>query len=321
MPINIKHTDAFTLLKSLPDNSVDLIATDPPYYRVRKDDWDNQWKTEADFLEWCQQLAVEFKRVLKDNGSLYWFAGDKLASRIEIEVRKHLTVKNHIVWYKPTGRHKCTCKRMQRKYFGASERVIFAVAVDNEKKETNKSYSNACEPLIRYFREALNKSDFNQTDINRHLKKQMSGHWFGRSQWQLPSGNDYKKLQKLLPQLTRSYESLVKERDLLLSKKHHAYSRIFNVDKSTFNTDVWICNPVQYYEGKHTCEKPSELMEHIINASSRPGDLVLDPFVGSGSTAIAAKKLGRDFIGCELDKNYADRARESIRKQQYIVMA
>lgn len=42
--------------------------------------------------------------------------------------------------------------------------------------------------------------------------------------------------------------------------------------------------PVQWYQGKHPCEKPLDLIRHIIEASSRPGDVVLDTFVGSGST-------------------------------------
>ena len=59
-------------------------------------------------------------------------------------------------------------------------------------------------------------------------------------------------------------------------------------------------SPVQWYPGKHPCEKPLDLMRHIIEASSRPGDVVLDTFVGSGSTAIACRELGRVFVGCEM---------------------
>lgn len=54
--------------------------------------------------------------------------------------------------------------------------------------------------------------------------------------------------------------------------------------------------------GKHPCEKPSALMEHIIATSSRPGDVVADFFMGSGSTIKAALKLGRKAIGVELEE-------------------
>jgi DNA modification methylase len=66
-------------------------------------------------------------------------------------------------------------------------------------------------------------------------------------------------------------------------------------------TDVWTFPTVQDYKGKHICEKPAAMIEHIITASSRPGAVVLDCFAGSGSTLLAAKRLGRDFIGMEID--------------------
>ena len=63
-----------------------------------------------------------------------------------------------------------------------------------------------------------------------------------------------------------------------------------------------------FYEGKHPCEKPLDLMEHIITASSMPGDLVLDTFVGSGSTALACINTGRKFVGCEMGEGEFDGA-------------
>lgn len=54
-------------------------------------------------------------------------------------------------------------------------------------------------------------------------------------------------------------------------------------------------------KGLHLTTKPLELIERMIQASSQPGDLVLDCFMGSGTTAVAAKKLGRNFIGCDND--------------------
>ncbi|EEU9512820.1 site-specific DNA-methyltransferase, partial [Escherichia coli] len=59
--------------------------------------------------------------------------------------------------------------------------------------------------------------------------------------------------------------------------------------------------PVQYYPGKHPCEKPADMLRQIIEASSHPGDLVADFFMGSGSTIKAAMALGRRVIGVELE--------------------
>ncbi|MGC9955085.1 MAG: site-specific DNA-methyltransferase [Rhizomicrobium sp.] len=62
----------------------------------------------------------------------------------------------------------------------------------------------------------------------------------------------------------------------------------------------------------HPNEKPVELLKHLIEATTRPGDIVLDPFVGSGTTAVAAKALGRRYIGIELDLGYANAAKARV---------
>lgn len=64
--------------------------------------------------------------------------------------------------------------------------------------------------------------------------------------------------------------------------------------------------------GKHPTQKPAKLMEYFVGLLSNPGDTVLDPFMGSGSTGVAAKKLGRSFIGIELDPQYFAIAKNRI---------
>ncbi len=73
---------------------------------------------------------------------------------------------------------------------------------------------------------------------------------------------------------------------------------------------------------QHPTSKPLELIERIINASSNEGDLVLDCFMGSGTTAIACKETGRNFIGCDKNKSYVNLARKALRemeKQQKLI--
>ena len=67
---------------------------------------------------------------------------------------------------------------------------------------------------------------------------------------------------------------------------------------------VWSVNK-KPYKGAHFATFPPELIEPCVLAGSKEGDIVLDPFMGSGTTAMVAKKLGRDYIGCELNKDYA----------------
>ena len=64
----------------------------------------------------------------------------------------------------------------------------------------------------------------------------------------------------------------------------------------------------------HPTQKPLELIKRLILASSNEGDLVFDGFAGSGTTGVACKELGRNFIGCELDENYCKIANERIKE-------
>ena len=73
---------------------------------------------------------------------------------------------------------------------------------------------------------------------------------------------------------------------------------------------MWDFDPVQAYPGKHPCEKPQALWCHMLNASTRPGAVVFDPFAGSGSLGDACHSLGRQFIGVEkCPDNYAKAVR------------
>src|SRR5690606_33469343 len=77
--VTVFHADALDLLRSLPDGSVNLIATDPPYFRVKNEAWDRAWKSEREFLRWFGSLCREWRRVLAPNGSLYVFASPDMA--------------------------------------------------------------------------------------------------------------------------------------------------------------------------------------------------------------------------------------------------
>jgi site-specific DNA-methyltransferase (adenine-specific) len=67
-------------------------------------------------------------------------------------------------------------------------------------------------------------------------------------------------------------------------------------------------------EGTHPTEKPVPLMSELVSLFSNEGDVVLDPFMGSGTTGVAAVKLGRKFIGIELNERYFEIARKRVQK-------
>jgi len=68
----------------------------------------------------------------------------------------------------------------------------------------------------------------------------------------------------------------------------------------------------EHYKFKHPTQKPVELMKQLIQLVTQEGDMVCDPFMGSGSTGKAAKELKRKFIGIEIDNEYFEIAKEGI---------
>lgn len=323
--IDLFNDDCLRVLKNMPDDSVDLIVTDPPYFKVKPEGWDNQWKGDADYLRWLDCCLAEFWRVLKPSGSIYLFSGHRLASDIEIMMRERFNILNHIIWAKPDGRWKGCHKESLRSYFAATERIMFAEHYQEPYKPD--AYARKCDelkrqvltPLIDYFRNARSELSVTAAQIVAATgKKNMVSHWFGTSQWQLPNEADYHKLQALFTEiaiarhqsgtlavphhrLVDTYHSL-NRKYLELQEEFKSLRRYFGVTIAVPYTDVWTHKPVQFYPGKHPCEKPADMLEQIINASSRPGDVVADFFMGSGSTIKAAIKLGRSAIGVELEE-------------------
>ncbi|KAA0547779.1 site-specific DNA-methyltransferase [Citrobacter braakii] len=329
-------SDSLLFIKTLPDNSVDLIATDPPYFRVKANAWDNQWRSDAEYLAWLDEFLAEFWRILKPGGSIYMFSGSRLASDIEILMRSRFDVLSHIIWAKPSGPWRRQRKEALRAYFPSTERILFGAHYGAEGFAKGQSgYASKCaelrqdifEPLIKVFADARTSLAVSATEINAATGKQMCSHWFSRSQWQLPGKEDFTKLAALFSQkakeldlpcpypfnsdyqpqlshfneLTASYAALISRYDDL-KRQYENLRRPFSVTKDVPFTDVWDFPPVAHYPGKHPCEKPAAMMEHIIRSSSRPGEVVADFFMGSGSTVKEALKLGRQAIGVEIEE-------------------
>ena len=322
------NADCLEFIRSLPENSVDLIVTDPPYFKVKPESWDNQWAGDEDYLKWLDQCLAQFWRVLKPTGSLYLFCGHRLASDIEIMMRERFNVLNHIIWAKPSGRWNGCNKESLRAYFPATERILFAEHYQGPYRPKDDGYEakgralkqHVMAPLISYFRDARAALGITAKQIaDATGKKNMVSHWFSTSQWQLPNERDYLKLQALFARVAEE-----KHQRGELEKPHHqlvaAYHslnrrrrRFLGVTARVPYTDVWTHKPVQFYPGKHPCEKPAEMLRQIICASSRPGDMVADFFMGSGSIIKAAMALGRHAIGVELEaERFEQTAREVL---------
>ena len=89
--------------------------------------------------------------------------------------------------------------------------------------------------------------------------------------------------------------------------------RILNeVDGKRRHPDILSYDRIPPSRLRHSHEKPEELIEFLMRKSSDVGEVVLDPFAGSGTTAAVAKRLGRDFITMEMDEDYVNISRERV---------
>src|SRR3989344_8378346 len=242
--------DCIEKLKSIPDNSVDLIYADPPYNMSKKkglgwayskhitmqETWDVFTKDE--FFEFNVKWVSECLRVLKHGGSL-WISGsfhNIYQLGFILQHFDEIKINNSIVWFKPNSQPNIHC----RFFTESTEHLIWVSKNGNGKKwKFNYQWSKQIE-------DPLNPKG-KQT----------------RNVWSIP----------------------------LTSKK-------------------------EKWAGAHPTQKPFELLKRIILSCTDEGDLVLDPFVGSGTTSAVAKYYGRNSIGIDLDKKYMDIIKKRLQKEQ-----
>lgn len=310
----VYHTDALTLLRAMDAGSVDLIATDWPYNGVKDEAWDNQWATDADFLAWMGEHLAEMKRVLKPNGSYYGFASPRMAARVEVLTGEYFNVLNSIRWVKDAGWHNRTSKEEIRGYLQPWEAAIFAEQNASDSKYATLEYEingQVFKPLKEWFRECVKVHNIGLSQLNAALGAATnggglaSGYFGDKVEFQLPTKERYQQMQTAFPAaFNRTYADLRAEYETLRAE-YETLRRPFTVSADVPYTDVWDFPTVGTYAGKHPCEKPLAMMRHIVEASSRPDALVLDCFCGSGNTLLAAKQLGRNYIGCDRDAHWS----------------
>jgi adenine-specific DNA-methyltransferase len=313
-------------MREIIDGSVSLIATDPPYFRVKMaEDWDRQWPDVAAYLAWIGELCREWRRVLAPNGSLYVFASPEMAAKVECKIGETFEILNSIVWDKGdgSGAEKGARGGLTRTYINQTERIIFAEHFGSDSHAKGEAgYEAKCdqlrgfifEPLRAYIRGEMEAAGLVPRDINRAVGSSPSGggmasHYVGNTdQWELPTEEHYRSIKSIASgYFRREYEDLRREYEDL-RREYEDLRRPFCVNDSVPYTDVWDFPTVPARLGKHPCEKPLAMMEHIMGVSSRPGDLVLDCFAGSGVTGRACRNLGRRCVLIEKDEHWAKAA-------------
>lgn len=112
---------------------------------------------------------------------------------------------------------------------------------------------------------------------------------------------------------------------LIWAKKNRCARHVFNYEEMKAQNAgkqmkcVWKIVPpgkAEKYFGKHPTQKPLALLERCIQAASRTGDLIFDPFMGSGTTGVAALKNGRKFCGCEMEEEFFELAKKRLAVRQ-----
>ena len=337
--VTLYHGDCLDVLRELPDDSVDAVVTDPPYFKVVNEPWDKQWDNPEGFTDWLRSVAEQWQRVLKPNGTLYVFASPQMAARVELHVVEPagFVVLNRIVWHKTNKAiHRANRDALFQYHSGDNERLIMAQPVkrDGADQDAWRAYANAIDgaraqvfaPLINYLAGEFQRSGKTFDDVRAAVGcapgSGLPSHWFTASQWALPTAENYTKLRALFngdggDYLRREYDDLRREYDDL-RREYDDLRRPFDLGPELPHRprgEVWRFAPVGRHEkghDAHPCEKPQDLLAHIIATSTKPGAVVLDTFMGSGAIGVAATQLGRTFIGVEQSERWVDASRRWI---------
>jgi site-specific DNA-methyltransferase (adenine-specific) len=244
---NVLNEDALVGLARIPDNSVDLVVSDPPYCLGKDYGNDSDKLDPQEYLEWSQQWIDAVIPKLKSTGSLYIFLTWRYSPEIFCCIKKKLIMLNEIIW----DRRVPSMGGSTRRFSSVHDNIGFFA-------KTRDYYFSIDDVRIPY---------------DEETKKARSRSIFVGSKW-LEVGYNPKDVWSV-------------------SRLHRIHSE----------------------REDHPTQKPLELIERMIKASCPVDGIVLDPFMGSGTTAVAVHRLGRKFIGFEINRDYCEIIRERLLKE------
>ena len=315
----IYNGDCLSIFKDIEDKSVNLVLIDPPYNIGKDKKWD-KWKTVNEYVEFMGKVFKECQRVLKDNGSFYFFHNDFLQI---VELQNYINnntdfvFKQLLIWNKTnfkrfawTNRNPDKCK--DRNWFPNVEYCLYYTLQDET--GLNKILKqDGFLKLMNYFREERLKLGWNYKQCDDYLGIKASYCYWDKPTthpYRIPDENHYFKLQKT-GYFKRTYEELRQEYEEL-REEYESLRYTFNLNEVQENIScVWTNKEINSGK-KHSCQKPTDILEKIIKTSSNECDIILDCFMGSGSTGVACMNTNRKFIGIELDSNYFNIAKQRI---------
>ncbi len=293
-----------TLCAFLP-NSAQMCVTSPPYYGLR--DYggvDSQIGQEQSPDDYIQQLVEVFRQVrelLTDDGTLWLNIGDSYYNyrpgKGQALVQQTVSNNKQDLPDKCARRGNKLSNLKEKDLIGIPWMLAFALRADgwylrqdiiwHKPNPMPESVKDRCTKSHEYvFLLSKNKKYY----YDNNAIKEPAKDWGTRDR---TNGKYHNKGTGLNPHtgLNKSYPTKNKR-------------------------SVWsITN--KPYKGAHFATFPPQLVEPCILAGSKPNDIILDPFMGSGTTAMVAKSLGRDYIGCELNEEYGDLIHQRIGIHNY----
>ena len=296
---NIIHVgDNLFHLTNIPDNSVDMCVTSPPYYNLR--DYKNSGQigaenTVKDFVENLCKVFDEIHRILKPTGSCWVNIGDtydkkrllQVPSRFEIAMcDRGWHLRNEIIWSKPNPQPISSKDR----FWSNHEKFFWFV------KDVKKYYFNRDAILVPQAEISIRRM-FSKNNMSKRKDFNASS----KEGFAISSNSQDKHYARM--------------REEMGIDKEFNYEELIKSGKCPTRPefDTWNV-PSVTYKGAHFAVYPPELIEKPILSCCPEQGIVIDPFMGSGTTGEVAKLNNRKYIGLELNPEYAILANERISK-------
>lgn len=296
--------DALEVLKTIPDNSIDSIVTDPPYGLAFMDKKWDKFKDSAQYAEWCEQWARECLRVLKPGGHLLAFGGTRTYHALAWGIEQAgFEIRDMIEWLYLSGFPKgiSNLGKINKELVGwgislkpAHEPIVMA-----RKPIEGTVYEN----VEKWGTGALNVASCRIGDEERE-NPQAGYIRRGRTNEEVFFGVDRNK-----PSGTITVKGRYPSNCVTLDENEW-YSKYFNVTPRELSKKASKKDRGEYND--HPTVKPTALMAWLIRLVTPPGGIVLDPFAGSGSTLVAAKREGFRYIGIEMEHKYIEIAERRL---------
>ena len=266
----------------------------------------------SDLLDFNQDWIPLQWSHLKENGSWYCWGIDEPLMDIYSDIIKpyqaeqKLTYRNLITWDKGTGQGQNS--EVTRMFATADEKCLFVMMGVQGFNNNSDNYFEGFDPIRMYLVSERNKVGWSSKEACEIIGKSTASHYFTTSQWVFPTRDHYDSMKSAAKgaAFNKDYELLKKDYELL-KQEYYSTRAYFNNTHDNMN-NVWHFDRTSQREriatGGHATPKPLELCARAIKSSCPEEGLVIDMFLGSGSTMASAHQLKRKCYGMELDPKY-----------------